>query len=70
MSDNLSNPSAAQYQSTSQITGTTQHHGHPVILNGTHAGTLPFTGMDLALVTIIAIGMVMMGLGLRKLSDV
>lgn len=63
MSDRLSNPEAAQYQPTSQTQPITGVH------RGEHQlGTLPFTGVDVAIIVIVAAGMCLMGAALKVLS--
>jgi hypothetical protein len=72
--DALSNPSAAQYTPQSQIEGT--NINGPTASNSTGApgvqnngpGTLPFTGMDLAVVAGAAVLMIAAGFTLRRLS--
>jgi hypothetical protein len=72
--DALSNPSAAQYAPQSQIEGT--NINGPTASNSTAApvasqngpGTLPFTGMDLAVVAGAALLMIGAGFALRRLS--
>jgi hypothetical protein len=76
--DALSNPSAAQYQPQSQIEGTNisgggPTAGGPTASNSTAApnngpGSLPFTGMDLAVVAGAALLMIGAGFTLRRLS--
>ncbi len=72
--DALSDPSAAQYVPQSQIEGT--NINGPTAGNSTAApgtqnngpGTLPFTGMDLAVVAGAAVLMIAAGFMLRRLS--
>jgi hypothetical protein len=73
--DALSNPSAAQYTPQSQIEGTningptaSNSTGAPVARNDNGPGTLPFTGMDLAVVAGAAVLMIAAGFTLRRLS--
>jgi hypothetical protein len=74
--DALSNPSAAQYQPQSQVQGTNttgSGGGAPVAAASTGptasgSGTLPFTGMDLAVVAGVALLMIGVGFSLRRLS--
>jgi hypothetical protein len=79
--DALSNPTASQYEPQSQVEGTSDTGSAPdnsgaVAQNtsgsGTSAasagGTLPFTGMDLAVVAGIALLMMAVGFALRRLS--
>lgn len=71
MSDDLSNPSAAQYVSQSQITGngkvtTTSVSTAPA----THSsGTLPFTGQDVGIVLVIAVLLIAVGVAMRRFSS-
>jgi hypothetical protein len=72
--DALSNPSAAQYQPKSQVQGTTTSGSGPAAsntaasgLNG-NVGSLPFTGMDVVVLAIVAAALIGTGLALRKLS--
>ena len=77
--DALSNPSAAQYVPQSQVQGTQTNGSNngPAAANTANApntsadgasGTLPFTGMDLAVVAAIALLMIAVGVGLHRLS--
>lgn len=73
--DALSNPSAAQYLPQSQVEGTnTSGPIGPAATNSTPGprsngpGTLPFTGMDLAVVAGAAALMIAAGFTLRLLS--
>jgi hypothetical protein len=75
--DALSNPSAAQYVPQSQVEGTnTNGSNGPTASNSTAGrpnaengpGTLPFTGMDLAVVAGAALLMIGAGFALRRLS--
>jgi hypothetical protein len=77
--DALSNPSAAQYVPQSQVQGTQTNGSNngPAVANTANAantategagGTLPFTGMDLAVVASIALLMIAVGVGLHRLS--
>jgi hypothetical protein len=79
--DALSNPSAAQYAPQSQVQGTSGNgpSSGPTAGNTTAApaaptategasGSLPFTGMDLAVVAAVALLMIVSGLALRRLS--
>ena len=76
--DALSNPAAAQYAPQSQVqgssgngsaanSGTATPTAAPTATEGA-AGTLPFTGMDLAVVGGVAMALIASGLGLRWLS--
>ena len=74
--DALSNPAASHYHPQSQAQGASTN-GSPAdnsaaspaatATNGA-SGTLPFTGMDLAMVAGVALTMVAAGLALRRLS--
>ena len=79
--DALSNPSAAQYTPQSQVQGTSgtggpMANGGPTASNTTAgrptaengSGSLPFTGMDLAVVAGAALLMIGAGFALRRLS--
>ena len=77
--DALSNPSASQYQPQSQVQGTSttgfQLAGRrPTTatdktsgLNG-NVGSLPFTGMDVIVLAIVAAALIGTGVALRRLS--
>ena len=74
--DQLSNPSAAQYEPQSGVLGsdTSGTNGSspsaaatPTSGNG-QSGTLPFTGMDLAIVAGVALLLTGTGLALHRLS--
>jgi hypothetical protein len=81
--DALSNPSAAQYAPQSQVQGSSGNGptannspatpaaatpaAAPTATEGA-SGTLPFTGMDLAVVGGVALMLIASGLGLRWLS--
>jgi hypothetical protein len=80
--DALSNPSASQYEPASQVQGTsTTGSGprgpsgsvannstvHASGLNGT-VGSLPFTGMDVIVLAVVAAALIGTGVALRKLS--
>jgi hypothetical protein len=72
--DALSNPSAAQYEPQSQVEGTsTNGTSTPAAAavadtpsSGT--GTLPFTGMDVLVLSAVALALVGTGVALRRLS--
>jgi hypothetical protein len=76
--DQLANPSAAQYEPQSQVQGTsvsgTSGTAAPAVANtptgGGHSqvGSLPFTGMDLAIVAGVALLLTGTGLALHRLS--
>jgi hypothetical protein len=76
--DALSNPAAAQYQPQSQVQGTSTNgpSSGPTASNTAAAptategasGSLPFTGMDVAMVAGVALLMIGSGLALRRLS--
>ncbi len=75
--DALSNPSASQYEPASQVQGTNTTGGgsaaKPAVaentsgLNG-NVGSLPFTGMDVMVLAIVAAALVGTGVALRRLS--
>ncbi len=79
--DALSNPSASEYEPTSQVQGTsgTGSTAKPAAkpaaavaqntsgLNG-NVGSLPFTGMDVMVLAIVAAALVGTGVALRRLS--
>jgi hypothetical protein len=76
--DALSNPAAAQYIPQSQVQGSSGNGSAaknstptatatPTATEGA-GGTLPFTGMDLAVVGGVALALIASGLGLRWLS--
>jgi hypothetical protein len=80
--DQLANPSAAQYEPQSQVQGNTTSGGgtgssgsSPSVSatptgggNNSQIGTLPFTGMDLAIVAGVALLLTGTGLALHRLS--
>jgi hypothetical protein len=79
--DQLANPSAAQYEPQSQVLGSTGSGGSggggsspsvagtPTGGNGNgQIGSLPFTGMDLAIVAGVALLLTGTGLALNRLS--
>lgn len=76
--DALSNPSASQYEPKSQVQGTTTSGSSgsaakPAVaentsgLNG-NVGSLPFTGMDVMVLAIVAAALIGTGIALRRLS--
>ena len=78
--DALSNPSASQYEPKSQVQGTSttgskqrQRAGWRTLgssasgLNG-NVGSLPFTGMDVIVLAIVAAALIGTGVALRRLS--
>jgi hypothetical protein len=77
--DALSNPSASQYEPNSQVQGTTTTGSGPSSsvahnttvhasgLNGT-VGSLPFTGMDVIVLAVVAAALIGTGVALRRLS--
>lgn len=81
--DALSNPSDAQYQPQSQVQGTSTNGGNnqssPVASNtaaatptsglNSNVGSLPFTGMDVIVLALVAAGLLGTGLALRRLSS-
>jgi hypothetical protein len=78
--DQLSNPSAAQYEPASQVSGATGSGGgtgsSPSVAStptgggggNSQIGSLPFTGMDLAIVAGVALLLTGTGLALHRLS--
>jgi hypothetical protein len=69
--DALSNPSAAQYQPQSQVagsstTGAVADNSAPSSQSST--GTLPFTGMDVLVLSAVALALIGTGVALRRLS--
>ncbi len=79
--DQLANPSAAQYEPQSQVAGTTGSGGSggtgasPSVAGtptggggNSQIGSLPFTGMDLAIVAGVALLLTGTGLALNRLS--
>jgi hypothetical protein len=76
--DALSNPSAAQYEPQSQVQGTDTNGSGPIAGsaiggpggggNGSTVGSLPFTGMDLAVLGGAAVALIGVGFVLRRLS--
>ena len=73
--DALSNPSASQYEPKSQVQGTTTtgSAAKPAVaentsgLNG-NVGSLPFTGMDVMVLAIVAAALIGTGVALHRLS--
>ena len=72
--DSLANPSAAQYEPQSQVQGTTttgavaQNSSNGSSGNGSSTGTLPFTGMDVLVLSAVALALLGTGIALRRLS--
>lgn len=80
--DALSNPSASQYEPTSQVQGqvqgasTTGSNSNTAAAvadtssssSGSSTGTLPFTGMDVLVLSAVALALVGTGVALRRLS--
>jgi hypothetical protein len=73
--DALSDPSAAQYQPQSQVQGTTTTGNDAVAANssggsndGSSTGTLPFTGLDVVVLSAVALALIGTGFALRRLS--
>src|SRR3954462_2885387 len=70
--DSLANPSAAQYEPQSQVQGTTttgaDASNSSSGSNGSSTGTLPFTGMDVLVLTALALALIGTGDALRRLS--
>ena len=81
--DALSNPTASQYEPQSQVQGTNTTGGNagsngPAAANtaatptsGLHSnvGSLPFTGLDVIVLAIVAAALIGTGLTLRRLSS-
>jgi hypothetical protein len=78
--DALSNPSAAQYEPQSQVQGTTTNGSNngsngPVAAStpssglNSNVGSLPFTGLDVIVLAVVAAGLLGTGLALRRLSS-
>jgi hypothetical protein len=76
--DALSNPSASEYEPQSQVQGTTttgsqgpaaQHvaSASPTGLNS-NVGSLPFTGLDVIVLVVVAGALIGTGVALRRLS--
>jgi hypothetical protein len=70
--DSLANPSAAQYEPQSQVQGTTTTgavaSNSSSGSNGSSTGTLPFTGMDVLVLSAVALALIGTGVALRRLS--
>jgi hypothetical protein len=72
--DALSNPSASQYEPKSQVQGTTTTGSAAANStdnnSGLHStvGSLPFTGMDVIVLAVVAAALIGTGVALRKLS--
>jgi hypothetical protein len=69
--DALSNPSSAQYEPQSQVQGasTSGAVANTASSNSSHSsGTLPFTGMDVLVLSAVALALVGTGVALRRLS--
>jgi hypothetical protein len=70
--DALSDPSAAQYEPQSQVQGTTTTGNDAVAANssgnGGSTGTLPFTGLDVVVLSAVALALIGTGFALRRLS--
>lgn len=78
--DALSNPSASQYEPNSQVQGevqgasTTGSNTAAAVADtssssrGSSTGTLPFTGMDVLVLSAVALALVGTGVALRRLS--
>jgi hypothetical protein len=74
--DALSNPSASVYNPQSQVQGTNtngsqgpaaQHASSPTGLNS-NVGSLPFTGLDVIVLVVVAGALIGTGVALRRLS--
>jgi hypothetical protein len=72
--DALSDPSAAQYQPQSQVQGTTTTGSNDAVAANSSGGsndgtgTLPFTGLDVMVLSGVALALIGMGFALRRLS--
>jgi hypothetical protein len=77
--DALSDPASAQYQPQSQVQGTTtggskdsNSPNAPVVANATglkaNVGSLPFTGLDVIVLAVVAAALIGTGIALRKVS--
>ncbi len=78
--DALSNPTASQYEPQSQVQGTSTNGSNdgsngPVAANtsnsglNSNVGSLPFTGLDVIVLAIVAAGLIGTGFALRRLSS-
>ena len=73
--DALSDPSAAQYQPQPHVQGTTTSANNAVAANasggsndGGSTGSLPFTGLDVVVLSAVALALIGTGFALRRLS--
>lgn len=72
--DALSDPSAAQYQPQPHVQGTTTTGNDAVAANssggnnGGSTGSLPFTGLDVVVLSAVALALIGTGFALRRLS--
>jgi hypothetical protein len=71
--DALSNPSAAQYEPQSQVQGASVNGSVADTAsgnasNGNGTGSLPFTGMDVLVLSAVALALIGTGVALRRLS--
>jgi hypothetical protein len=72
--DALSDPSAAQYEPQSQVQGTTTSASNDSVAanssGGSNDGTgsLPFTGLDVVVLSAVALALIGTGFALRRLS--
>jgi hypothetical protein len=78
--DALSNPTAAQYQPKSQVQGTSTNGSNdgangPAAANtsnsglNSNVGSLPFTGLDVIVLAIVAAALIGTGVAIRRLSS-
>jgi hypothetical protein len=77
--DALSNPTDAQYEPQSQVQGASTNGSNdgngPTAANTSNAGldsnvgSLPFTGLDVIVLAIVAAGLIGTGLAIRRLSS-
>jgi hypothetical protein len=69
--DALSNPSASQYEPKSQVEGSSTSGAvadNSSPSSRSSSGTLPFTGMDVLVLSAVALALVGTGVALRRLS--
>ena len=76
--DALSNPTAAEYEPKSQVQGTSTNGSNdgsngPAAANtsglNSNVGSLPFTGLDVIVLAIVAAGLIGTGVAIRRLSS-
>jgi hypothetical protein len=75
--DALSNPSASEYEPQSQVQGTSktgsqgpaaQNASSPTTGLNSNVGSLPFTGLDVIVLVVVAGALIGTGVALRRLS--